>query len=113
MKNVLVVGSMNMDLSIEVERMPQIGETLVGRNFTVAPGGKGANQRHSSKSAWCGGVYSVSVWNRVMKMAYAIAYAISISFFSLCDSSRRCCQNRPPVRLRLRYSRKREGFRPA
>lgn len=44
MKNILVVGSMNMDLSIEVDRAPKIGETLVGRGFCTAPGGKGANQ---------------------------------------------------------------------
>ncbi len=44
MKNILVVGSMNMDLSIEVDRAPKIGETLVGRGFSTAPGGKGANQ---------------------------------------------------------------------
>lgn len=44
MKNILVVGSMNMDLSIEVDRAPKIGETLVGHGFSTAPGGKGANQ---------------------------------------------------------------------
>ncbi len=44
MKNVLVVGSMNMDLSIEVDRVPKIGETIVGRGFRSAPGGKGGNQ---------------------------------------------------------------------
>lgn len=44
MNNILVVGSMNMDLSIEIDRMPQIGETIVGSGFKTAPGGKGANQ---------------------------------------------------------------------
>lgn len=44
MNNILVVGSMNMDLSIEIDRMPQLGETLVGSGFKTAPGGKGANQ---------------------------------------------------------------------
>jgi len=44
MKNILVVGSINMDLVVKAERMPRGGETLVGSGFTQAPGGKGANQ---------------------------------------------------------------------
>lgn len=33
-----------MDLFIEVPRLPKPGETVLGRNFRRAPGGKGANQ---------------------------------------------------------------------
>lgn len=39
-----VVGSLNMDLTLEVSRFPQPGETIQGRNFRSAHGGKGANQ---------------------------------------------------------------------
>jgi ribokinase len=39
-----VVGSLNADFVIRVPRFPAPGETLVGRDFRVFPGGKGANQ---------------------------------------------------------------------
>lgn len=42
--NVVVVGSLNMDLVTQAERLPQAGETLAGQAFFTAPGGKGANQ---------------------------------------------------------------------
>ena len=41
---ILVVGSLNMDLVVSVERHPQVGETLLGNSFQTFPGGKGANQ---------------------------------------------------------------------
>ena len=44
MKNILVVGSINMDMVITVSRVPHIGETLSGDGFMTVPGGKGANQ---------------------------------------------------------------------
>lgn len=40
----IVVGSINMDLVVGCDRMPQPGQTVVGRSFTTSPGGKGANQ---------------------------------------------------------------------
>ncbi|PKU22807.1 ribokinase [Telmatospirillum siberiense] len=43
-KSIVVVGSLNMDLVLRVSRAPAAGETLMGRQFSVVPGGKGANQ---------------------------------------------------------------------
>ncbi|MFD9636856.1 ribokinase [Streptomyces violascens] len=40
----LVVGSANADLVIGVERRPAPGETVLGSDLAVHPGGKGANQ---------------------------------------------------------------------
>ncbi len=44
MAHIIVVGSLNMDLVVRVERMPHPGETVPGRDFQTIPGGKGANQ---------------------------------------------------------------------
>ena len=41
---ILVVGSINMDLVVEVQRLPQKGETVFGETIRYVPGGKGANQ---------------------------------------------------------------------
>ena len=41
---ITVVGSLNMDLVISMDRMPAAGETLAGRELHTLPGGKGANQ---------------------------------------------------------------------
>lgn len=43
-RNITVIGSLNMDLSTKVARLPQQGETLHGASFAFTPGGKGANQ---------------------------------------------------------------------
>ncbi len=42
--HVAVVGSLNMDLVARAPRIPQPGETIIGRDFHTLPGGKGANQ---------------------------------------------------------------------
>lgn len=41
---ILVVGSLNMDLSISMDTLPKSGETILGGVFRRAAGGKGANQ---------------------------------------------------------------------
>lgn len=43
-KRLLVVGSINLDLVVQAERIPVAGETLIGMTFRTFPGGKGANQ---------------------------------------------------------------------
>lgn len=40
----VVVGSLNMDLIMRAPRVPDAGETILGGEFSTAPGGKGANQ---------------------------------------------------------------------
>lgn len=41
---ITVFGSINMDLIATTERLPKPGETVAGRAFSTAAGGKGANQ---------------------------------------------------------------------
>ncbi len=42
--SVVVLGSINMDLTTYVPRLPAPGETLFGSSFITVPGGKGFNQ---------------------------------------------------------------------
>ena len=41
---VVVVGSINLDLTAFAERLPDPGETVLGTDFSLVLGGKGANQ---------------------------------------------------------------------
>ncbi len=41
---IVVVGSMNMDYTTKVDRLPREGETIMSNFFTTVAGGKGANQ---------------------------------------------------------------------
>ena len=57
----MVVGSLSMDLVLQVPRLPKIGETLAGSTFDTFVGGKGNNQamaaaRAGAKTAMLGRV---------------------------------------------------------
>lgn len=44
MAKILVIGSSNTDMVVKTNRFPQPGETIIGGEFFMFPGGKGANQ---------------------------------------------------------------------
>lgn len=44
MKKIVVIGSLNMDLVVNVQKMPLVGETILAEELSLVPGGKGANQ---------------------------------------------------------------------
>lgn len=44
MKKIAVIGSINMDLTARLDRLPGKGETLTANEMHYVPGGKGANQ---------------------------------------------------------------------
>lgn len=46
--SIVVVGSANTDMVVNVERIPQQGETILGHGFSTHQGGKGANQAVSA-----------------------------------------------------------------
>lgn len=44
MAKIVVIGSCNIDVTVECERWAKPGETIFGKGLTISPGGKGANQ---------------------------------------------------------------------
>lgn len=47
MKNILVIGSLNTDFSINTNKIPLPGETVNANNLIINNGGKGANQAYT------------------------------------------------------------------
>lgn len=45
---VVVVGSINMDLVVQAQNVPESGQNVHGHGFRMVPGGKGANQAVAS-----------------------------------------------------------------
>ncbi|MEW6194479.1 MAG: ribokinase [Bacteroidota bacterium] len=41
---IVVVGSSNTDLTIKMNKLPKLGETVIGKDYVKSLGGKGANQ---------------------------------------------------------------------
>jgi len=66
---VTVVGSLNADLVVSVRRFPAPGETVTGADFTVFPGGKGANQAYAA-ARLAAGAMPVRMVGRVGDDAY-------------------------------------------
>lgn len=51
MSNVVILGVFVADTSFRADRLPKIGETVLGQNFVLGPGGKGSNQAVASARA--------------------------------------------------------------
>jgi ribokinase len=48
---ILVFGSINIDLMVPVRQLPRPGETVLGGDYALWPGGKGANQAMAARCA--------------------------------------------------------------
>src|SRR5207237_9708855 len=66
---ILVFGSINIDLLVPVPGLPRPGETVLGGDYWLLPGGKGANQALAA----CRAGASVMMAGAVGKDAFAAA----------------------------------------
>jgi ribokinase len=48
---IVVFGSVNIDVLVPVPHLPAVGETVLGTDYVIAPGGKGANQALAARRA--------------------------------------------------------------
>jgi ribokinase len=48
---IVVFGSVNVDVLVPVPHLPAVGETVLGTDYVIAPGGKGANQALAARRA--------------------------------------------------------------
>lgn len=53
MNKICVIGSINMDLVLNIKEMPKLGETIFASNVKNVPGGKGANQAIACSRLGC------------------------------------------------------------
>lgn len=84
MKRVVVVGSINQDISVSVDRLPGAGETIHGTDVIFTQGGKGANQaisaaRSGGKVEFVGAVGDDPPGLRLIQDIQAEGIACSIS----------------------------------
>ncbi|MCB9992705.1 MAG: ribokinase [Hyphomicrobiaceae bacterium] len=76
MAQILVFGSINLDLIATTVRLPAPGETVRGSGFATAPGGKGANQalaacRAGAAVSMCGAVGGDDFANQALALLQA------------------------------------------
>ena len=60
---IVILGVFVADATFRGDRMPKMGETLLGKSFTLGPGGKGSNQAVAAAKAG-GDVHFVSKLGR-------------------------------------------------
>jgi ribokinase len=82
MADIVVVGSLNMDLVVKAPRMPAVGETIHGEDLRTIPGGKGANQ--AAATAKLGG--EVAMVGRVGDDAFGLRLIDNLKQFGVSTS---------------------------
>jgi ribokinase len=71
MAKIVVIGSASIDLTVISDKRPQAGETVIGQELVLSPGGKGANQavaaaRLGAEVAFVGAIGKDSYGNQVL-----------------------------------------------
>jgi ribokinase len=94
MPTLVVVGSLNMDFVVSVERLPAPGETVLGRDFQMVPGGKGANQACAAGRLSAGAV-PVRMIGRVGHDVFADHLKASLSAAGVDVSSVHAARSQP------------------
>ena len=95
MKPALVVaGSLNMDFVVSVDHLPAPGETVLGRDFRVIPGGKGANQACAAGKLG-GGAVDVRMIGRVGYDVFADHLKASLSAAGVDTSAVHATRSQP------------------
>ena len=74
-KKILVIGSSNTDMTIRAARLPAPGETILGGEFKMGRGGKGANQAVAAKRLGGNVTFVCKVGNDVFGNESVQAYA--------------------------------------
>ena len=88
MSNIVVVGSSNTDMVVKTKRFPEPGETILGGDFFMFPGGKGANQAIAAARAGGDVSFICSVGNDVFGQNALKGYkkdSISIDFVKIVE----------------------------
>lgn len=76
--SIVVIGSLNMDFVIAVDRLPRPGETIFGRDFRTIPGGKGGNQAYAAAKL-AGAGSQVRILGRIGADAFGAALRVNLS----------------------------------
>jgi ribokinase len=71
MKPIVILGIFVADTSYRADRMPKMGETILGRSFVLGPGGKGSNQSVAAAMAQTGTAGRTHIITRLGKDDFA------------------------------------------
>ena len=66
MKKIIVIGSSNVDMVVRTSHLPAPGETILGGEFFMNQGGKGANQAVAIKRLGCNLIFMAKLGNDVL-----------------------------------------------